>query len=642
MVKLISLEDLKDIDYSKLGFMSGLEIHQQLNTGKLFCSCPCEIVENNSVLGKEVERRLRFAMSEGGQIDGTALNEFKKGKYNKYKYNDEIACLVDLDEEPPKGPNERALSVAIRISKMLNLNLFDKIQFMRKLIIDGSITSGYQRTAILGINGFLETSFGRVNIEGVNLEEDSCRTLERFDDHTVFALDRQGIPLIEITTGPQIKRPEEALELALSLGNILRSFPETKRGLGTIRQDLNVSIRNGARVEIKGTQNLKLIPEIIKSEIRRQRIYLSILDELKDRGIEKDNFSDGKIYDVTSVFENTKSSIILSNLSLKNSKVLAIKLNGFKDILGHELNENYRFATEISNRNKAHFPMIKGLFHSDELPKYGIVEEEVDSIKRELKLGKEDSFILIVNEEIIAKNSLKNVLSIIEFLMEGVPEEVRQVDPKGTVTIPLRPMPGAARMYPETDIKDIELTEDYLRSEFEKIPELYGDKINRLKSEFDLDENRIEMILESMGEDVFREYLRINSNSKVVYNLLFELGKEVRKREGLEIFELSSSLIEDILRVLNEGKLNKNSLYNLMVLIYKNGLVSIDNFDEFLENNGLLMEEINEDEIEKKIIEIISKNKSAPFGALMGICMKEFGGRVEGRIISNLLKKNIK
>lgn len=638
--KLIFLKDLENLNYEELKFKCGVEIHQQLNSGKLFCSCPCDVVDN-STFDKSIERKLRFATSETGQIDSAAISEFKKDKYNIYEYNNKISCLVDLDEEPPKGPNEKALNVAVRISQMMSLKLFSKIQFMRKLIIDGSITSGYQRTAMLGINGKLETSFGKVNINGINLEEDSCRTLQRFEDHTIFALDRQGIPLIEITTGPQIKTAQGVLETASKIGNILRSFKETRRGLGTIRQDLNISIENKNRVEIKGTQNLKLIPQIVNAEIRRQKIHNSIIDELKNRRINKDNFSDNKIYDITNIFDNSTSKVILDNLEDKNSKVLAIKLFKFKDILKHELNKNYRFGTEISNRNKQHFPMVKGLFHSDELPRYGIEQEEVDKIFKQLDCKKDDSFILIAQGETIAKNSLENILEIIKQLIIEMPEEVRQVDPKGDVTQPLRPMPGSARMYPETDISDIEFESEYLEEMKNQIPELYSSKMKRLEKEFNIDEDKIENILSKFSEEEFIELTKIGIDSKTIYSIVFDTPKEIKKREKIEPIELDFKLMKNIITSLKNENLSKNNIYKLFVLLFKTKITSIEDFDKFLEENNLKSIAINKEEIEEKIKEIISQNPKAPMGALMGICMKHFAGSVEGKIISELLKKNI-
>ena len=497
--KLLDLNSLEEIDYKKVGLKCGIEIHQQLNCGKLFCNCPCDIIPNEK-LNKQVNRKLRFSLSETGEIDKAALEEFKKQKSNRYIYNNTNSCLVDLDEQPPKGPNKKAFNTAVRMGLMCNLTFFDKAQFMRKLIINGSVTSGFQRTSILGVSGFLKTSFGEVEIEGVNIEEDSARIVDRKDEHNIYALDRQGIPLIEITTGPQIKTPNQAQEVAYQIGNMLRSFPETRRGIGTIRQDVNVSIKGGTRVEIKGAQNVKLIPEIVKSEIRRQQIHLSIIEELKSRKITTSNFTDNKIYDITKIFKKTTSKVILDNLKIKNAKVLAIKLNGFKDILGTELHKNYRFASEISTRNKKHFKTIKGLFHLDELPKYGIIQKEVDTIIKELKLKKQDNFILITTEKNTATQSLKNIINIIKELIKEVPSEVRQVDPKGTLTTYSRKMPGSARMYPETDIREIEVTDKYLKEQEKQIPELHDKKIERLKKQFKItEESKINHILKQFN-----------------------------------------------------------------------------------------------------------------------------------------------
>lgn len=627
------------IDYKAVGLKCGVEIHQQLDTGKLFCLCPCKIVSNDE-FSKKVERRLRFSLSETGEVDRAAAEEFRKGKYNVYLYNDEVACLVDLDEEPPKGPNKRALDTAVKVGHMLNLKFFDKAQFMRKLIINGSVTSGFQRTAMLGFGGFLKTSFGEVKIEGVNLEEDASRIIEKNDTHSVFSLDRQGIPLIEITTGPQIHTAHQAQEVAGQIGNILRSFSQTKRGLGTIRQDLNVSIKGGARIEIKGAQNLRMIPEIVDAEIRRQQVYLSVLDELKARSIDKSNFSDFKVYDVSKVFEKTTSKVILSNLEGGGTGVFAIRLNGFKGILGVEMQEGYRFATEISDRNKAHFSQIKGLFHSDELPKYGIIEQEVEMVNEELGLGKRDAFILIASKSKVAKDSLKYVLEIVSELILGVPSEVRQVDPKGTKTVFSRPMPGSARMYPETDVVDIDLTKEYLDEMSRDLPELYNEKLDRLKKEFGLEQNRIEEMLSSYSEEQIVNLIKVSGKgASNIYNIVFDIPKDIKKRDGLVPIDFRYELLEDILKEVNSGELNARSIRDLFVSLYKDELDYVENLRSYLKQKGLLIEAIDDSEVEEKIKEIIIKNPGAPFGALMGHAAKEFAGKVEGKKISEILKK---
>jgi len=639
MSKLISFKSIENFDFSKINLKCGIEIHQQLNTGKLFCSCPCEIVDNQT-FDKEIQRNLRFSLSETGEVDKAALHEFKKGKYNIYKYNNKIACLVDLDEEPPREVNIKAVNVGIRIGQMLNLSFFDKLQFMRKLIINGSIISGFQRTALLGINGYLETQQGKVEIDGVNVEEDSSKTLTREDGHTIFSLDRQGIPLIEITTGPQIKTPLQAQEVALQIGNILRSFPETKRGLGTIRQDLNVSIENGARIEIKGAQNLKLIPDIIENEMRRQVIYISILEELKSRKINKNNFSDKKIYELTKIFEKSKSKVISDNLTNENCAVLGIKLNNFENILKVEMQDNYRFATEISDRNKAHFPKIKGLFHSDELPNYGITQKEVDLIKKELKCSSKDSFIILSGDKSMIKSSLNYILEITEELIEKVPTEVRNVDPKGTKTQFLRPMPGSARMYPETDVKEIEFNENYLETQKKLIPELYGEKISRLEKELKIENDKIIDFLNQFSEDQIKNLMKIgNLTATNLYETLINLPKDIKKREKIDPINLNYELFQDILKEYNNDNLNKKTIRDLFINLYKDNLSHVSNFKDYLKEKNLISEKIDEKEIELKIKEIIEQNKGAPFGALMGKAMGAFNGKVDGKIISEILKK---
>lgn len=635
MTKLIPLDSLKELDYEKLGLKCGLEIHQQLNTGKLFCNCPCIIVPNGT-LDKSIERKLRFSLSETGDVDIAAEAEFRKGKYNVYRFNDQIACLVDLDEEPPHEVNEKALKTAVSVGKMLNMTFFDKLQFMRKLIIDGSVTSGFQRTAMLGFDGHLETSYGKVDIQSINLEEDSCRTIEREEKHTIFSLDRQGIPLIEIATGPQVKTPDQAYELAYMIGNILRSYPDVKRGLGTIRQDLNVSIKGGARVEIKGAQNLKLIPEIVKAEVKRQYMHLMILEELKRRKVTSKNFSDTKIHDVTTVFRNTESKVIRTILEDRKAAVLAIRLNSFKGILGHEMQENFRFATEISNRNKMHFPSIKGLFHSDEMPNYGITEEEVRSIEKELELGAEDSFILLANEKEMAKASLQFILEIISELITLVPSEVRQVDPKGTITKFLRPMPGSARMYPETDVPDLSLS-TYLQAV--SLPELFDKKIERVSKEFDLEKARTEEVLEKFSEEEIKRLIEVSGrNAAGLYNIIFELPKDIRKREGIEPQDFKVELLEDILKTSKENDLNQQVIRDIFISLYKDNLENVASIKDYIDQKGLVKEQVSDEEIEAKLKEIIDKNAGAPLGALMGHAMKQFGGSVDGRRISQKLK----
>ncbi|WP_297512480.1 Glu-tRNA(Gln) amidotransferase subunit GatE, partial [Thermococcus sp.] len=433
-------------DYKELGLKVGLEIHRQLDTKKLFSPVPSELTEK---VDFTFERRLRPTMSELGEIDPAALEEFKKGRKYIYEGNYELSDLVYMDEEPPRGPDREALEVTLQIAYLLNAKPVDEVHFMRKIVIDGSNVSGFQRTAIIALDGRVDTPWGSVGIPTICLEEDACRIVERKEKEVIYRLDRLGIPLVEISTTPDIHHPEQAKVVAKYIGDALRATRKVKRGLGTIRQDLNVSIRGGARVEIKGVQELDMIPLIIEREVERQLNLLKIRDELRERGVKSEDIKE-EFYDVTDVFENTESKIIARTIK-KGGKVLAVKLPKFRGLIGREIQPGRRLGTEMADRAKKY---VKGIFHIDELPNYGITEKEVNAIIEKLGLGELDAFVLVAADEETAKKALREVIKRAREAIEGVPEETRRALPDGNTQY-MRPLPGKARMYPETDIPSI-------------------------------------------------------------------------------------------------------------------------------------------------------------------------------------------
>ena len=256
-----------ELDYEKVGLKCGLEIHQQLDTKKLFCNCP-------SILRKQeqdfiVMRRLHAVAGETGETDVAAKFQTSLGKEFLYQGYNDTTCLVELDESPPREINQEALQIALQISLLLHAEIIPLAQIMRKTVVDGSNTSGFQRTVIIAHGGYVETTQGKVGIDSICIEEDSARIIFKNEKEAVYRLDRLGIPLIEIATSPDIKTPEQAKEVALHLGSILRSC-KVKRGIGTIRQDVNVSIKKGERVEIKGFQDIMNIERAIEFEVKRQ------------------------------------------------------------------------------------------------------------------------------------------------------------------------------------------------------------------------------------------------------------------------------------------------------------------------------------------------------------------------------------
>jgi len=258
------------MEYEKLGFMCGLEIHQQLDTNKLFCECP-SLVNDPSDPDIVVGRRLRALAGETGEVDAAALHEMGKAKKFLYEACSSSSCLVELDEEPPGAVNKDALDAVLQIALLLNAKVVDEIQFMRKTVVDGSNVSGFQRTALIAVDGHIETSLGKIKIDSICLEEEAAKKIEADKEVTKYRLDRLGVPLVEVATDASIKSPDHAKEVASIIGMTLRSTGKVKRGIGSIRQDVNVSIKDGARVEIKGFQDLRSIPKVINGEIARQQ-----------------------------------------------------------------------------------------------------------------------------------------------------------------------------------------------------------------------------------------------------------------------------------------------------------------------------------------------------------------------------------
>ncbi|MFW9862392.1 MAG: Glu-tRNA(Gln) amidotransferase subunit GatE, partial [Candidatus Thorarchaeota archaeon] len=375
--------------YKKLGLMVGLELHQQLNTSrKLYCHCS-PVVRDDDPQGRFV-RRLRPTQSEMGQVDPAALFEFQQNKRFCYEYYNDTTCLVEADEEPPHNLCEEAIDIALTVTNFLGSTAVDEIHPMRKLVIDGSNTTGFQRTCIAATGGEVMVGEKVIGIQTICLEEDAARKVGEDDKENmrIYRLDRLGIPLVEIATAPDISTPEEAQETALVLGRLLRSTGRVKRGLGTIRQDVNVSISGGAIIEIKGFQQLEMLAELVELEALRQERLLEIRDALFERGITSDSISD-RIHDVSEVFTRTEAKVLKRALK-SGGAVFATRLPGFAGLVGRELQPDRRLGTELSDYAKF-WGRVGGIFHTDELPKYGITEAEVASLRKHVGASDQDA-----------------------------------------------------------------------------------------------------------------------------------------------------------------------------------------------------------------------------------------------------------
>ncbi|MFW9800655.1 MAG: Glu-tRNA(Gln) amidotransferase subunit GatE, partial [Candidatus Thorarchaeota archaeon] len=356
--------------YRDIGLMVGLELHQQLDTArKLYCHCPT-VVRDDAPHGGFV-RRLRPTQSEMGAVDPAALFEFQQQKRFYYEYYNDTTCLVEADEEPPHNLGEESIDVGLIMANFLGSNPVDEIHPMRKIVIDGSNTTGFQRTCIIATGGRVLVGNKEIGIQTICLEEDAARKISEDDKRNmrIYRLDRLGIPLVEVATAPDIQTPEEAQETALAIGLLLRSTGRVKRGLGSIRQDVNVSINGGAVIEIKGFQQLDMLAELVRLEALRQERLLEIRDALSDRGITRDDL-DGSIHDVSRIFSDTGSKILKKAVK-SGGTVMAANLPGFAGLVGKEVQPGRRLGTEFSDHAKF-WSGVGGIFHTDELPGHGI------------------------------------------------------------------------------------------------------------------------------------------------------------------------------------------------------------------------------------------------------------------------------
>ena len=620
------------MDYEKLGLKMGLEIHQQLNTErKLFCPCKCELTDKKP--DYMLLRYLRPTQSELGKIDRAAFEESRRKLKFIYESYDNETCLVESDDEPPHPLNLGALEIALIIASLLNMKVVDEFHIMRKQVIDGSNTGGFQRTGLVATDGWLETEYGMVVIENLCLEEDAARRMGQKKGKVVFRLDRLGIPLLEVTTDPSMKHPEQVKEVAYQLGQVLRST-KVKRGLGTIRQDLNISISDGSRVEIKGVQDLDLMPKMVENEVKRQLNLIQIMKELQSRGASVDN----NIHNLNYIFKKTESKII-TNAILKGGIVLAIKLEGFKGLIGKEVQPGRRFGTEIAAYAKK--MGVSGIFHSDELPAYGITDEEVKEVSKRLKLSENDAFILVADEDEKARNAITEVQRRAKTALLHVPEETRKALEDANSEY-LRPLSTASRMYVETDIPTTVITRGQIKDIMENLPELPGDKKLRIIEQYNLSDDMASQLVRLDKVEDFEDIMSsLKIDPTIVGSTLAYTLKEL-KRDGHDVSKLDPQMLKETFALVENGKIVNEAVSNVLVgLIHENASP-----EETARKLNLIM--LSEEEVEDIIDDLISKNIKiikergmGAMGALMGKSMQKLHGKADGKLVNKFLKDKI-
>ena len=616
-----------DFDYEALGLVAGLEIHQQLDTAtKLFCDCPTEIRDPEAT-DHAFTRYLHPTKSELGEIDDAALEESMVDREFEYLAYD-TTCLVEADDEPPHRVDREAMATAMEISQLLHMHVVDQVNVMRKIVVDGSNTTGFQRSMLVANDGEISTSEGPVGIEDMLLEEESCQRVEKTDDGVRFSLDRLGIPLVEIGTKPDIRSPEQAREAAERIGMLLRSTGKVKRGLGTIRQDVNVSIADGARIELKGVQSLDDIDDLVRNEVRRQVELVDIAAELNER-----DASVGDPKDVTEVFDGTESGVIGGALA-DGGAVQAVRLAGFDGLVGREIQPDRRLGTEFSDHAKRHG--AGGIFHTDELPAYGVTAAEVEALREAVDAGPEDAVALVADDSHTAELAIDAVVERAGTALEGVPEETRDALEDGTSRY-LRPLPGAARMYPETDVPPVEPDVSGVET-----PELLTEKVDRYEAEYGLDAGLAKQVAYGQRWPLFEAVVDAGVDATLAAGTLESTLTELR-RDGVQVQRLTDEHLRATLSLVDGGEVPREGIEELLTALAESPELTAA---EAVEQEGL--GGVDDSEVREAVAEVVERNADqveadgmGAFSGLMGECMGALRGKADGDTVSDVLREEI-
>lgn len=615
-------------DYKKIGFKSGLEIHQQLLTEKkLFCRCPAG--KYSKEYDAEILRHMRPTLSEMGVYDGTALMEFKTKKNIIYHIKRETVCTYEMDDTPPFLINEDALDIAIGIGMLYNCNIVDELHIARKQYLDGSIPTGFQRTAIYALDGWIPYKDRKVKIVQMSIEEDSCREVSDIGHERVYLTDRLGMPLIETVTEPAMQTPQEAAEVAWQCSKLVRSTYRVRRGMGAAREDLNVSVDGGTRIEIKGVPQISKIPILTYNEAMRQWNLLRLREELKKRGITPDTFKT-ESFDITNLLKKVDYAP-LKNAIDSEMKIRCVVLKDFKDLLHWQTQTGTYFSKEISDRVRviACLTNIPNIIHSDSKSDT-ITSLDWLKIKKFTNASDNDTIVIVWGNKDDAQTAVNEIIIRAKEATIGIPSETRQALGDGTNGFE-RILPGADRMYPDTDLPPKKITQERLDKIKLWLPEQFWKRIvwyNKLS----IPKDTVEELSISNYAELFKKAVnewKVNPITASVF--LIQYQKRLRKLGNVAAL-IDEEMFGGILKSYADGKIPKDALLTILKAAAKLGAFTED----------LILTPADQNEIDEtihlakseydkmKILNPDMKNKM-----LMGMIMKKLRGKVSAKFIAN-------
>lgn len=640
-VEYVPRKEATQETYDKIGFMSGLEVHQQLLTKKkLFCHCPAGVYNSNEQFDAEVIRHMRPTLSELGEYDGTALMEFKTRKEIIYRVKNETTCTYEVDDTPPFQIDKEALDISIELSLLSKLNIVGEVHITRKQYLDGSIPTGFQRTAIIGVEGEIHLRNKKVRLIQLSLEEDSCREVSDIRHTRIFKTDRLGMPLIETVTYPDMTNPDEVMEACDYIRFLNRSSGKVRTGIGSGREDVNVSCRGGTRVEIKGVSHTKLIPELTHNEAFRQWALLKIKDKLNkavsDTGSWKINYKqiDYGVFD--------KLPEHLEEAKNMGYHIYAVQLPGFRGILSHFTQPEQMFADEITGRLKVVACLEKpNMIHSEEFrPVFKDVELCIP--ENLFEESGDDAQIIFWGPEEDIETALETIEERCIMAFNGVPNETRKSFPDGT-TIFERVLPGADRMYPDTDSPPIPLEDEHIERIRKNLP---GDVIDYMiqMNEWDIPEDTFTYILRNNLFPIIKKIKDdLDINPKFTGTLL---GHNMKFVEGhySKSEDFSYNKIYDLFKYLKDNNVEPEIAKKLLPVIYEHPGMTFEEMLQKVDFSKATKEKIISKipSLEEEFSKIrISKNSGVEHDWMMGKLQKVAIGNIALNELSSIIRENI-
>jgi glutamyl-tRNA(Gln) amidotransferase subunit E len=630
--------EMTEADYQTVGFKSGLEIHQQLYTDKkLFCRCPAGIYSEN--YDAEILRHMRPTLSELGEYDGTALMEFKTKKEIIYRINRNTVCTYEMDDTPPFLINEDALDIALGIGMLYNCKLVDELHIARKQYLDGSIPTGFQRTAIYAVDGWIPYKDRKVKIVQMSIEEDSCREVSDFSHNRIYLTDRLGMPLIETVTGPDMRYPNEVAEVGWICAKLVRSTHKVRRGIGAARQDVNVSVEGGTRVEIKGVPKIGMIPLLTHNEAMRQWNLLRLREELKRRGITSETFQ-AKDFDISSIIKKPHY-VPLKNAVESKLKLKCVVLKGFKELLRWQTQPDTYFSKEISDRLRviACLTTIPNIIHSDSRTDT-LSSSDWLKVKKFTEAADDDTLIIVWASEDDIQTAVNEIIIRAKEATIGIPSETRQALSDGTNGFE-RILPGADRMYPDTDLPPKQIEADRIKKIKSQLPEQFW-KRQVWYRELSIPPDTIDELSISKYAELFKKAVnewKINPVTAAV--VLIQYPKRL-SRSSFVIDSINEEMMSSILKAYADEKLTYDFILTAMKISSELGMF----VDE------IIPQPISDDDLEKEILLAEQQMSKMKFikdknagSIIMGILMKKLRGRISAKEVAlklNLTQRSLK